>query len=136
MISEKVDIWALGVILFKLAFFQTPFEDNKGNVDAGAILKGLGDRKVGDASREERVVARAVGVVCCVCGGRERRRDAGVVMVGDVVGRVSCACCRVLVVGTFERFTVLTLVCCRRVSRRVRACLPACSGSQVCSLYL
>lgn len=47
IISEKVDIWALGVILFKLAFFQTPFEDNKGNVDAGAILKGLGDRKVG-----------------------------------------------------------------------------------------
>lgn len=93
MISEKVDIWALGVILFKLAFFQTPFEDNKGNVDAGAILKGLGDRKVGDASREERIVARVVGVVCCcVCGGRERRRDAGVVMGGDVVGRVSCAC--------------------------------------------
>lgn len=47
VISEKVDIWALGVILFKLAFFHTPFEDNKGNVDAGAILKGLGDRKVG-----------------------------------------------------------------------------------------
>lgn len=47
VVSEKVDIWALGVILFKLAFFQTPFEDNRGNVDTGAILKGLGDRKVG-----------------------------------------------------------------------------------------
>lgn len=47
VVSEKVDIWALGVVLFKLAFFQTPFEDTKGNVDAGAILKGLGDRKVG-----------------------------------------------------------------------------------------
>lgn len=44
--SEKVDIWALGVILFKLAFFQTPFEDNRGNVDANEILKGLGERKV------------------------------------------------------------------------------------------
>ncbi|CAN0311256.1 unnamed protein product, partial [Ectocarpus sp. 4 AP-2014] len=32
VVSEKVDIWALGVILFKLAFFQTPFEDNKGNI--------------------------------------------------------------------------------------------------------
>ncbi|CAN0236291.1 unnamed protein product, partial [Ectocarpus fasciculatus] len=31
VVNEKVDIWALGVILFKLAFFQTPFEDNKGN---------------------------------------------------------------------------------------------------------
>lgn len=47
VVSEKVDIWALGVILYKLAFFQTPFEDNKGNVDGGAILKGLGDKKVG-----------------------------------------------------------------------------------------
>lgn len=47
VLSEKVDIWALGVILFKLAFFQTPFEDNKGNVDREAIIKGLGDKKVG-----------------------------------------------------------------------------------------
>ena len=46
MISEKVDIWALGVILYKLAFFQTPFEDTKGNVEPGAIVKGMGDRKV------------------------------------------------------------------------------------------
>lgn len=51
--SEKVDIWALGVILFELAFFQTPFEDNKGTVEGGAILKGLGDRKVGRGGGEE-----------------------------------------------------------------------------------
>lgn len=25
-ISEKVDIWALGVLLYKLAYFTTPFE--------------------------------------------------------------------------------------------------------------
>lgn len=60
IISEKVDIWALGVILFKLAFFQTPFEDNKGNVDAGAILKGLGDRRVGDV----RLVGGGLKRVC------------------------------------------------------------------------
>lgn len=52
VISEKVDIWALGVILFKLAFFQTPFEDSKGNVDEGAILRGLGNRKVGNGGQE------------------------------------------------------------------------------------
>lgn len=46
VVSEKVDIWALGVILFKLAFFQTPFEDNKGTVEPTAILKGFGDVKV------------------------------------------------------------------------------------------
>ncbi|RKO84296.1 kinase-like domain-containing protein, partial [Blyttiomyces helicus] len=27
-ISEKIDIWALGILLFKLCFFTTPFEDS------------------------------------------------------------------------------------------------------------
>lgn len=46
VVSEKVDIWALGVMLYKLAFFHTPFEDMRGRVDDSSILKGLGDRKV------------------------------------------------------------------------------------------
>ncbi|CAN0041743.1 unnamed protein product, partial [Sphacelaria rigidula] len=40
-VTEKVDIWALGVMLFKLAFFHTPFEDVRGNVEAAGILNGL-----------------------------------------------------------------------------------------------
>lgn len=63
LISEKVDIWALGVILFKLAFSQTPFEDSKGNVDSEAIIKGLEDRKVGNVGQECAWWWRAV------CGG-------------------------------------------------------------------
>ena len=35
-INEKVDIWALGVVLYKLMYFKTPFEDT-GNL---AILNG------------------------------------------------------------------------------------------------
>lgn len=67
VISEKVDIWALGVILFKLAFFQTPFEDNKGNVDANNILKGLGDRKVGGAECGEEGSRVEWRDRCCCC---------------------------------------------------------------------
>jgi len=39
-ICEKVDIWALGVLLFKLCFFRTPFEDKAGIVSNMAILNG------------------------------------------------------------------------------------------------
>eukprot|EP01029_Cantina_marsupialis_P011190 TRINITY_DN2507_c0_g5_i1.p1 TRINITY_DN2507_c0_g5~~TRINITY_DN2507_c0_g5_i1.p1 ORF type:complete len:1743 (+),score=567.30 TRINITY_DN2507_c0_g5_i1:97-5229(+) len=37
-ISESVDIWALGVLLYKLAFFVTPFEDTNGCVHRMGIL--------------------------------------------------------------------------------------------------
>lgn len=71
VISEKVDIWALGVILFKLACFQTPFEDSKGNVDAKAILNGLGDRRVGGVAQGRAsgggVLLLAGSGVCCLC---------------------------------------------------------------------
>lgn len=30
LICEKVDIWALGVLLYKLCYFKTPFEDKMG----------------------------------------------------------------------------------------------------------
>lgn len=30
LICEKVDVWALGVLLFKLCYFKTPFEDKMG----------------------------------------------------------------------------------------------------------
>lgn len=53
VVSEKVDIWALGVMLFKLAFFHTPFEDVRGKVEDSGILKGLSDRKVGVCNMEK-----------------------------------------------------------------------------------
>lgn len=37
-LSEKVDIWALGCLLYKLSFFTTPFEDANGVVSSMAIL--------------------------------------------------------------------------------------------------
>ena len=49
VVSEKVDIWALGVLLYRLTGVRTPFEDDRGNVDGEAVLKGLGDRKVGNS---------------------------------------------------------------------------------------
>lgn len=37
-VCEKVDVWALGVLLFKLCFFRTPFEDKNGSVSNMAIM--------------------------------------------------------------------------------------------------
>lgn len=37
-ISEKVDVWALGILLFKLTVGRTPFEDPAGNVEKMGIL--------------------------------------------------------------------------------------------------
>jgi serine/threonine protein kinase len=39
-IDEKVDIWALGVLAYRLAFFVTPFEDAAGNALRMGILSG------------------------------------------------------------------------------------------------
>lgn len=64
VVNEKVDIWALGVMLFKLAFFHTPFEDVRGNVEATRILNGLGDRKVTIVIV---CVLRCVDRVCLSC---------------------------------------------------------------------
>ncbi|KAG5178783.1 kinase-like domain-containing protein, partial [Tribonema minus] len=41
MVSERVDIWAVGVLLHKLAFGATPFEDSRGDVQNLAILGGF-----------------------------------------------------------------------------------------------
>eukprot|EP00636_Phaeomonas_parva_P016677 CAMPEP_0118869440 /NCGR_PEP_ID=MMETSP1163-20130328/12771_1 /TAXON_ID=124430 /ORGANISM="Phaeomonas parva, Strain CCMP2877" /LENGTH=1284 /DNA_ID=CAMNT_0006804333 /DNA_START=51 /DNA_END=3901 /DNA_ORIENTATION=- len=40
-VSEKVDIWALGCMIYKLCYFRTPFEDNQGNVEKIGILNGI-----------------------------------------------------------------------------------------------
>lgn len=40
-ISEKVDVWAVGVLIFQLAFFRTPFEDVRGDVQNLKILEGF-----------------------------------------------------------------------------------------------
>jgi serine/threonine protein kinase len=40
-ISEKVDVWAMGVLLFKFCFGRTPFEDRRGNVENLGILSGF-----------------------------------------------------------------------------------------------
>ncbi|TIA68394.1 hypothetical protein E3P91_04092 [Wallemia ichthyophaga] len=37
-IDEKSDIWALGVLLYKLCYYTTPFENGQGGVDSLAIL--------------------------------------------------------------------------------------------------
>ncbi|KAG5175499.1 kinase-like domain-containing protein, partial [Tribonema minus] len=41
VVSERVDVWALGVLLFKLAFGATPFEDARGDVQNLGILGGF-----------------------------------------------------------------------------------------------
>ncbi|CAM9305397.1 unnamed protein product [Chrysoparadoxa australica] len=46
MVSEKVDVWALGVMLHKLAFLRTPFEDVKGDVESLGILGGFRRDKI------------------------------------------------------------------------------------------
>jgi len=38
--SEMVDIWALGVLLYKLCYHTTPFEDGSGNVENLSIMSG------------------------------------------------------------------------------------------------
>jgi serine/threonine protein kinase len=38
LVCEKVDVWALGVLLYKLCFFRTPFEDKFGAVSKMGIL--------------------------------------------------------------------------------------------------
>ena len=37
-IDEKCDIWALGVLLYKLCYYTTPFENGQGGVNSLAIL--------------------------------------------------------------------------------------------------
>eukprot|EP00968_Pinguiococcus_pyrenoidosus_P019187 scaffold2041_cov251-Pinguiococcus_pyrenoidosus.AAC.9 len=39
-LSEKVDIWAVGCMLFKMMYFRTPYEDTSGNVEKIGILNG------------------------------------------------------------------------------------------------
>jgi len=39
-VGPKVDVWALGILLFALACFKTPFEDPGGNVEKMGILSG------------------------------------------------------------------------------------------------
>ncbi|CAN0049763.1 unnamed protein product, partial [Phaeothamnion confervicola] len=46
VVGEKVDIWAVGVLLYKLCFFRTPFEDVRGNVEPMGILGGLAPGKL------------------------------------------------------------------------------------------
>ena len=41
IVSQQVDIWALGVLLYKLAFGRTPFEDTRGDVQNLGILSGF-----------------------------------------------------------------------------------------------
>ena len=38
LINEKVDVWSLGCLLFKLCFQKTPFEDYAGNVERMGIM--------------------------------------------------------------------------------------------------
>ncbi len=40
LVGTKVDVWALGVLLYKLCWWRTPFEDKAGTVAPMAILNG------------------------------------------------------------------------------------------------
>ena len=40
MVSEKVDIWQLGVLMYCLAFYSTPFENDNGTIDLVALRNG------------------------------------------------------------------------------------------------
>lgn len=85
-----MDIWALGVILYKLAFFQTPFEDSRGNVEAEAILQGLGERKVG-GSVVSMLFFCAVVRSWFICAGGVRPDFCGVYWVHGFAS-VWCVC--------------------------------------------
>lgn len=39
-ITEKVDVWELGILMYYLAFYSTPFQDVDGKIDTKAILSG------------------------------------------------------------------------------------------------
>lgn len=39
-ITEKVDIWELGILMYYLAFYSTPFESVDGKIDTTSLLAG------------------------------------------------------------------------------------------------
>ena len=39
-ITEKVDVWELGILMYYLTFFSTPFESVDGQIDAKSLLAG------------------------------------------------------------------------------------------------
>lgn len=39
-ITEKVDVWELGILMYYLAFYATPFESVDGKIDTNALLAG------------------------------------------------------------------------------------------------
>ena len=39
-ISEKVDVWELGILMYYLAFFSTPFESVDGKIDTRSLIAG------------------------------------------------------------------------------------------------
>lgn len=39
-ITEKVDVWELGVLLYYLAFYSTPFETVEGKINMASLMAG------------------------------------------------------------------------------------------------
>ncbi len=39
-ITEKVDVWELGILMYYLAFYSTPFESVDGKTDTKSLLLG------------------------------------------------------------------------------------------------
>ena len=39
-ITEKVDVWELGILMYYLAFYSTPFESVDGKIDTASLLAG------------------------------------------------------------------------------------------------
>ena len=39
-ITEKVDVWELGILLYYLAFYTTPFESGDRKINTDALMEG------------------------------------------------------------------------------------------------
>ncbi len=66
VLNEKVDIWALGVLLFTLFYFVTPFEGASDEATSNSILRGFNTGKALRASKG-RLVSRGVVEIMGYC---------------------------------------------------------------------
>lgn len=50
-ISEKVDVWELGILMYYLAFYSTPFESVDGKIDMRSLIAGRFTFPANDAKK-------------------------------------------------------------------------------------
>ncbi len=81
VLNEKVDVWAIGILLFTLFYFATPFEGSTDGATSSSILKGFNTGKAAKASKGRLVTRGAMEIMSyCMTLNPLKRPSCGMVI--------------------------------------------------------